>query len=749
MTAPLCTILHISDLHFGAQPSDSPVVAAEFLRSDVRHQYAEDTSRHLPPECPLRAPDLCVVSGDLTATGREFADAEEFLARICDDLFDGNREKIFVVPGNHDIDWELSANGYREIAYNHELWQQREQPASPYKAVQTRDGMARLFERVESEYAARFRGFQEFFDRFYGGRHPLCLTGPESYLIWPVPDLPQVVLTGFNSCQYVDHLNPVPTVDKEAVVNAGRRLHDDPRYHGAVRVAVWHHGLRPDTHTLDYLDERNVELLSLAGGFSLLLHGHFHRKQYNSAMSVAGRVIPAIGAGTLGAPLRERSESVPYQYNLITIDASQITIHSRKRDTVDQAWHPDFGWGEGGEPFLHVPLPRTPAAHAPAGGSSVHAPARTPAGRGGWPVALVVSENWTARAAAEPELRERARQVIRAAGGGSVGLDDPAFLYGRFDDLQSVLKQVLIQRTNRCILGPQWVGKTAFLQALCSPCIREWVAQAAGLQARLEGVRWVYVDLRENPGTPAETRILEELSQATGLSERASQLAGILRHLEERGERLVVLLDNFEDVLRRNEVEAVFLNELKARQGEMNVIYSMTSEERVPRAGREKAHYFFASAHILDFFNSADTSRALVETTLRIAGIEPPPGAVDRLLHLGGRHPFFLSLARQSFLEAVERVPGEEPAHILNEAVRYFNRLVPRLYDGLLSSLTNFHHRHLTRIMKDQERTGGSVPVELVPFIYERLDGSVLPFSEHFRSYYLEQYLAARSTDES
>jgi hypothetical protein len=210
-----------------------------------------------------------------------------------------------------------------------------------------------------------------------------------------------------------------------------------------------------------------------------------------------------------------------------------------------------------------------------------------------------------------------------------------------------------------------------------------------------------------------------------------------------------VLLDNFEDVLRRNEVEAVFLNELKARQGEMNVIYSMTSEERVPRAGREKAHYFFASAHILDFFNSADTSRALVETTLRIAGIEPPPGAVDRLLHLGGRHPFFLSLARQSFLEAVERVPGEEPAHILNEAVRYFNRLVPRLYDGLLSSLTNFHHRHLTRIMKDQERTGGSVPVELVPFIYERLDGSVLPFSEHFRSYYLEQYLAARSTDES
>ena len=70
-------ILHLSDVHFG---SEEPALVAAVLDGIA----------------PL-APDLIVVSGDLTQRGRlrEFARAREFL--------DALRFPFLVIPGNHDI----------------------------------------------------------------------------------------------------------------------------------------------------------------------------------------------------------------------------------------------------------------------------------------------------------------------------------------------------------------------------------------------------------------------------------------------------------------------------------------------------------------------------------------------------------------------------------------------------------------------------------------------------------------------
>ena len=70
-------IAHISDLHFGAQ---SPI-AAEALAEALRQLN----------------PDLVIVTGDLTQSGRriEFQMASKFLAAIT--------APVFAVPGNHDV----------------------------------------------------------------------------------------------------------------------------------------------------------------------------------------------------------------------------------------------------------------------------------------------------------------------------------------------------------------------------------------------------------------------------------------------------------------------------------------------------------------------------------------------------------------------------------------------------------------------------------------------------------------------
>ena len=72
------TILHASDLHFGAH-------------------HAPERARALLASIGAIAPDVVAISGDLTqrATAPQFRAALAFLGEIC--------VPIVVVPGNHDL----------------------------------------------------------------------------------------------------------------------------------------------------------------------------------------------------------------------------------------------------------------------------------------------------------------------------------------------------------------------------------------------------------------------------------------------------------------------------------------------------------------------------------------------------------------------------------------------------------------------------------------------------------------------
>src|SRR3990172_5235492 len=102
------SVLHISDLH---RDPDNPIrndVLLDSLDNDRRHYTAEETPA-------VRSPDLIIVSGDIVdgvradtpdperALSEQYKEALAFLARLTDRFLAGERSRVIVVPGNHDV----------------------------------------------------------------------------------------------------------------------------------------------------------------------------------------------------------------------------------------------------------------------------------------------------------------------------------------------------------------------------------------------------------------------------------------------------------------------------------------------------------------------------------------------------------------------------------------------------------------------------------------------------------------------
>ncbi len=106
------SLLHISDLHRAdSDPLDNDALMSALLAD--RDRFAMEDP--LVPE-----PDAIVVSGDLvqgTSVGtaghdaileEQYAAATDLLGRLADEFLNGDRARLVVVPGNHDVDWNRS-----------------------------------------------------------------------------------------------------------------------------------------------------------------------------------------------------------------------------------------------------------------------------------------------------------------------------------------------------------------------------------------------------------------------------------------------------------------------------------------------------------------------------------------------------------------------------------------------------------------------------------------------------------------
>jgi predicted MPP superfamily phosphohydrolase len=95
------TFAHLSDIHFaGYAPG-----AVFDLDSDQRRELVYDLENVVEKSGPL---DALLIGGDIAGTGQEheYKTAADWIAELCA-KFDVQIERVYCVPGNHDVDWNV------------------------------------------------------------------------------------------------------------------------------------------------------------------------------------------------------------------------------------------------------------------------------------------------------------------------------------------------------------------------------------------------------------------------------------------------------------------------------------------------------------------------------------------------------------------------------------------------------------------------------------------------------------------
>lgn len=213
------SILHISDLHKGEN-------------NDFTHLFVSlcndaDSYDHIIPK-----PEIIVVSGDLAegASGdnadkviqKQYEEVEVFLNQLVDHFLNGDKSRIIIVPGNHDLfrgatikSMTVIPDEMREMAKN------RYFKGDPNYRWNWKDFHFYLIDN-EDEYASRFRFFVEFYNRFYKDIRSI----DNCDMMNSVIDLPDynIAFATFNSCYRIDHLNQVGKINTNAIAASQANL---------------------------------------------------------------------------------------------------------------------------------------------------------------------------------------------------------------------------------------------------------------------------------------------------------------------------------------------------------------------------------------------------------------------------------------------------------------------------------------------------------------------------------------------
>jgi predicted phosphodiesterase len=349
-------IVHVSDLHRSTRAAVSDAELTAHFRDDVHNGYARD-NEHLE-RSGLRAPhlpapedvDLLIVSGDLTASGaeEEFNRTEQVLEKLRGNFPTVDRERVIIVPGNHDISWSESQAAY--------ALEEDPSPAKQADAFREESELRldleacppRLRRRIaNNHYENRLAEYERFHDRYYEGKRSFPRNDRARHfgIFDDFAESLGIVVVGFSSCDTNDHLWRRGRIHPEAILCAAAEL--DRRgwtRRKAMRIAVWHHNVHGGPYQLDFLDSSATHLLAEVG-FSIGFHGHLHELIAHTP-AMHRRDLLVVGAGSMSARANERPDSVPLQYNVIGINprTGQGWIHIRSR-TPAGAWGLDANHG--------------------------------------------------------------------------------------------------------------------------------------------------------------------------------------------------------------------------------------------------------------------------------------------------------------------------------------------------------------------------------------------------------------------
>ena len=319
-------ILHLSDIHLETE-------------SQAR-KYRMQLETDLIKELNVKRLEYLVISGDIANHSTE----EEYKAAfgLVDGLvkrFGLDAGRVVIVPGNHDLNWDISEEAYPFVP-------KRKLPAVLDEQLTIPAGEAGALVRDDLLYQKRFDLFStHFYKKVYSGKdYPLDYA--EQLKILERPD-DKMLFLALNSCWQIDHhFQQRAGINMAALTRALDRLQDG-KYDDWLKIAVWHH---PVTGK-EMMNAEFLQLLSVHK-FQICMHGHIHEAIEGFYKYDDKRGIHIIGAGTFCAPSKEQVPGIPLQYNLLTFDpdARTITLNTRKKEKPNGAWSADARWGDKNNP---------------------------------------------------------------------------------------------------------------------------------------------------------------------------------------------------------------------------------------------------------------------------------------------------------------------------------------------------------------------------------------------------------------
>ncbi len=347
-------ILHISDLH----RDRGNEVRTGWLLDSLERDFTQFS--HQDPQ--IMIPALCVVSGDLVygispgtsdvegELKRQYGQTKEFLVGLADQFFNGNRERIVILPGNHDVCFDNVIKSVQKI----EIPTQQETKARLVAELFAPNSQLRwswqdlcFFKIINAEqYRDRFRYFATMYEGFYEGERTYPLA-PEMQLdVFDFHDLDFCVIA-LNSCFNNDPFRRAGAFHPETITSACRGLRQAHRS-GWLAAAAWHHNLAGGPIQDDYLDLGFLQLF-IDAGVSLAFHGHQHlpdciEERYR--LSPDTRKMTIISASTLCAAPSRLKPGVPRSYNIVELDTDEWHGRVHQRQMVNMQFSLPV-WGPG------------------------------------------------------------------------------------------------------------------------------------------------------------------------------------------------------------------------------------------------------------------------------------------------------------------------------------------------------------------------------------------------------------------